>query len=71
MEPFDDLDVAPDTSEMDGLISQLQPQECSCSVTEFVSGDDELAVCAELDNGQWKEHFFKSITPSAASATEI
>ena len=54
MDPFDDLDVAPDTSKMESLMSQLQP-ESSCSVTEFICGDDDLAVCAELDNEEWEE----------------
>ena len=52
MDPFDDIDVAPDTSEIQGL---MQPPESSCAVTEFICGDDELAVCAEYDNDQWEE----------------
>ena len=67
MDPFDDLDVAPDTSEMESLMSQLQP-ESSCSVTEFICGVNELAVCAELDNEEWEEQFFESFAPSTTSA---
>ena len=54
VDPFDDLHIPPDTTKMEGLMSKLQPPKCSCSSTEFVNGDDELAVCAELDRTSGK-----------------
>ena len=42
MDTFDDLDVAPDTSKIESVMSQLQPPESSCSVTEFICGNDEI-----------------------------
>ena len=53
---------------MQSLMTQLQPPESSCCIAEFISGDDELAVCSELENEQWKEQFFNSLAPSTGSA---
>ena len=51
-------------------MTQLQPPESSFSIAEFISGDDELAVCAELDNEQWEEQFFNPSTDSANADSE-
>ena len=67
-DPFDDLDVSPDTSEMQSLMTQLQQPECNCSVDEFISGDNELAFCSELDDEQWEEQFFNSLDPPTSPA---
>ena len=61
-----DFDVAPDISEMESLMSQLQPPGSS-SVTECICSGDELAVCSEFDNKQWEEQFLESLAPSTAS----
>ena len=66
-DPFEDIDVSADTHEIEALICQLGPSDASCSVTEFVSGDDDLPVCFELDDSQWEEQFFSSIDPSTTS----
>lgn len=57
---FEDVNIAisADTREMEALMSQIGPTEGSCSVTEFVSGDDDLPVCFELDDDQWEEQLF-------------
>lgn len=59
-DPFEDVNIAvsADTREMEALMSQIGPTEGSCSVTEFVSGDDDLPVCFELDDDQWEEQLF-------------
>ena len=51
-------------------MSQLGSTEGSCSVTEFVSGDDDLPVCFELDYDQWEEQFSSSIDSSTASTSK-
>ena len=68
---FEDVDivVSADTQEMEALMSLLGPTEGSCSVTEFVSGDDDLPVCLEFDDDQWEEQFFSSVDPSTASTS--
>ena len=68
-DPFEDVD----TSEMYNLIGQLGPAEANCSVSENVSGDDNLPVCFEVDNEQWEEQFLSSIDPthSVSSCIEL
>ena len=43
--------------------------ESSCSVTEFISGDNDLPFCFELDDDQWEEQLYASINPSTASTS--
>ena len=71
-DPFEDEDEL-DTSEMYNLIGQLGPAEVNCSVSEYVSGDDNLPVCFEVDNEHWEEQFFSSIDPthSVSSCIEL
>ena len=66
----EDIDISADTREIEALIHQLEPTEASCSVTEFVTGDDNVPVCFELDEDQWEEQFFSSIDPSMSTTTE-
>ena len=67
-DPFEDEDEV-DTSEMHTLIGQLGPTEGNCSVSEYVSGDDNLPVCFEVDNEQWEEQFFSSIDPAHSASS--
>ena len=71
-DPFEDGDEI-DTLEMHNLIVQLGPAEANCSVSKYVSGDDNLPVCFQFDNEHWEEQFFSSIDPvhSASSYIEL
>jgi len=69
-DPFEDVDEV-DTSEMHHLIGQLGPTEANCSVSEYVSGDDNLPVCFVVDNEQWEEQFFSSIDPTHSASSCI
>ena len=51
MDAFDQIDIIADTSEMESLMVHLQPTGTPGSVTEFVI-DDDLPICAELENDQ-------------------
>ena len=68
---FGDVDsvVSADTQEMKALMSQLGPTEHSCSVTDFVIGDNNLPFCFELDDDQWEKWFYSSIDLSTASTS--
>lgn len=71
IDPFEDLDFdVSDTSEIGELIGQLGRTEASCSVSEFINGDDDLPVCFELDNDHWEEQFFSSINPTTSTCME-
>ena len=71
-DPFEDvdIDISADTRVIEALMHQLGPTEASCSVTELVTGDDNVPVCFELDEDQWEEQFFSSINPSTSTTTE-
>ena len=71
-DPFEniDIDISADSREIEALIHKLGPTEASCSVTEFVTGDDNVLVCFELDEDQWEEQFFSSIYPSTSTTTK-
>ena len=66
-DPFEDDDEV-DTSEMHKLIGQLGPAEDNCSVSEYISGDDNLP---EVDSEQWEEQLFSSIDPTHSPSSCI
>ena len=53
---------------MHNLIGQLGD---NCSVSEYISGDDNLPVCFEVDSEQWEEWFFSSIDPTHSPSSCI
>ena len=71
-EPFEDLDEELDTSNLQALISQVQ-QGNSCSVEEFVNGDQELQTCVNIYGDEWSEEFLNSLpgpSPKTPSDSE-
>ena len=56
--PFNEVDADAD---IQNLIERTMTNEKCCSGTEYVSGDDCLPVCLELDDDRWDEHFMADI----------
>ena len=48
-------------TDIQNLIEHTMINEECCSGTEYVSGDDCLPVCLELDHDRWDEHFMANI----------
>ena len=52
-DPFDELDCteSSDDNNLEDLIRQLNmPAEATCSVGEYVNGEDDLSTCSEYDD---------------------
>ena len=58
-DPFLDLDST--ALEIESLMQQIQPEEGTCSSTEFVNGDDNIATCFETDDDSWDQQFIASL----------
>ncbi len=54
VDPFSDID------ELQCLIEQTGSE--SCTAREFITGDDNLPICADMDNENWEETFLKELT---------
>ena len=39
----------------------------ACSLSEYISGDNELPVCADLDDDHWEDNFMESLTQQEAT----
>ena len=37
------------------------PSEQSCSVTEYLNGEEEVPVCVDLDGGDWETNFLAQL----------
>ena len=59
-DPFEDLDEELDTSDLQTFISQVQ-QDISCSVEEFVNGDQDLHTSVNIYRDEWSEQFLNSL----------
>ena len=57
-DPFNEVDADTD---IQNLIERTMTNEECCSGTEYVSGDDCLPVCLELDDDTWDDHFMANI----------
>ena len=57
-DPFNEVDADTD---IQNLIERTMTNEECCSGTEYVSGDDCLPVCLELDDDKWDDHFMANI----------
>ena len=40
------------------------------SVEEYVNGDDDIAVCVDLDNETWEENFMDNLAQEVAVTVE-
>ena len=49
--------------ELQSLIEQTGSE--SCTPQEFISGDDDLPVCVEMDDENWEETFLEELTAAA------
>ena len=47
--------------EIQNLIEYTMTNEECCSGTEYVTGDDCLPICLQLDDGRWEEPFMDNI----------
>ena len=47
-----------------GPLCQLQ---CACSMSNYINGDNELQVCADLDDDHWEDSFMESLTQQEAT----
>ncbi len=64
VDPFSDID------ELQCLIEQTGSE--SCTAREFITGDDNLPICADMDNENWEETFLKELTKNEVeSAMEV
>ena len=57
-DPFNEVDADTD---IQNLIERTMTNEECCSGTEYVSGDDCLPVCLELDDDRWDDHIMANI----------
>ena len=64
-DPFVDID---DTVQLGSLI-QSAMGESSCSVEEYVAGEDALPVCADFDCEDWDEKWLNSLNDNPDSDT--
>ena len=67
-DPFDDLDA---DHQVRDLISRTMPAEDSCTVEEYINGEDCVPVCSEFDKDTWDDTFLEEIgEPSQISDNE-
>lgn len=62
-DPFDNIDLAVDTTEIESIMPHIQAD--SCSVSEYLAGDDDIPICEEFDNEHLEEEFLSSLTSSS------
>ncbi len=62
-DPFGDLDEDQVDSELVGLIRQVDGND-QCSADCYVSADDELLTCSDMDHDSWEEEFFAELGSS-------
>ena len=63
-DPFEDID---ETISLTPLISAAMGTIGACSMSEYISGDNELPVCADLDDDHWEDNFMESLTQQEAA----
>ena len=47
--------------ELEGLIPRALPPIKSCSMEEYVEGDNNLPVCPDMDNANWENMFMSEL----------
>ena len=63
-DPFEDID---ETISLTPLISAAMGTIDACSTSEYINGDNELPVCADLDDDYWEDNFMESLTQQEAT----
>ena len=53
---------ADEATSLESLISILMGTGDSCSVDQYVNGDNNLEVCVNVDVDQWEEDFLENLT---------
>ena len=66
-DPFNDID---DGMGMDSLISHAMGTLQHCSADEYLTGDNSLPVCVDIDGNNWDENWLNSLTEGAESVDE-
>lgn len=59
-DPFTDLDIDENTN-LQGLVSEILPASGNCSVQEYVTGDDYLPICNDMDDDSQEETFMSQL----------
>ena len=65
VDPFADID---EDFELQYLIEQTRSE--SCTPREFISGDDDLPVCVEMDDENWENTFLEELTAAEGEAED-
>lgn len=63
-DPFEDID---ETISLTPLLSAAMGTIGACSMSEYINGDNELPVCADLDDEHWEDNFMESLTQQEAT----
>ena len=66
-DPFNDID---DEMGMNSLISHAMETPQHCSADEYLTGDNSLPVCVDIDGNNWDENWLNSLTEGAKSVGE-
>ena len=66
-DPFNDID---DEMGMDSLISHAMGTLQHCSADEYLTGDNSLPVCVDINGNNWDENWLNSLTEGAESVDE-
>ena len=66
-DPFNDID---DEMGMDSLISHAMGTLQHYSADEYLTGDNSLPVCVDIDGNNWDENWLNSLTKGAESVDE-
>ena len=64
---FNDID---DEMGMDSPISHAMGTLQHCSADEYLTGDNSLPVCVDIDGNNWDENWLNSLTEGAESVDE-
>ena len=55
------LDIDVNTSDIESLMEQIQPNGGTCSCAEFINGNNDLVTCFETDDDSWDQQFLVSL----------
>ena len=55
---------------LDSLISHAMGTLQHCSADEYLTGDNSLPVCVDIDGNNWDENWLNSLTEGAESVDE-
>ena len=67
-DPF--LEIDSNTSEIESLMEQIQPEGVTCSSVEFINGDDDLVTCFETDDDSWDQPFLASLDSTTGTSSD-